>query len=137
MPKMSAYWSSVFANRKRGIYDTTDTLNELEFAVRDMEPSDKIITLVRRLHAFNVYTLKEFLPQVRAWKHQGCRLQDCNVREKEVGGKKVYLFVIQLPVDKMEADICPLCVSLDFMVSGCGYITTDPDIITLIKRALA
>jgi hypothetical protein len=100
-----------------------------------MATDDVVFTLIHRIGAFNVYNNKEFLPQVKEWKNLNCVLLDCNVFERVIAGKTVYMFIIQ-PKELDNVPISPLALALEVIVSGYAYITPHKSTIDLVKRIL-
>ena len=132
----------VLKKRRMGLYTTEETLDEVKVCVKQLyEPgkeADEVFTLIRNQGVFNVYSKKEFLPQVKEWKKMGCRALADNVLEQEVEGHKVWMFVIQPPKAKLaDMGLCPLALALGVMVSGFTYIARSKELADLVVRYLA
>jgi hypothetical protein len=130
-------WSKVYADRQRGVFCSTDMLDELNKSVKDMTSNDVVLTMFRNTGYFNVYSMKEFLPQIKRWKELKCVLLDANVFERKIGGKTVYGFVVQPENLEDSPLLCPLALCMNFRVSGYTYITTQKSMVELIKRVLS
>jgi hypothetical protein len=132
---------AILADRRRGLYRNEETADENAVCARQMTPTDVCYTLIHRMGVFNVYNNAELLQQMKAWKGV-CVIQDYNLWEREVGGKTVYVAIIQ-PKDKAaleDCPICPLAMSMGILVSGFTYIfqkKEDRDFVAHYLRVLA
>ena len=110
---------------------------QVEACLLGLKEEEAVFTIIRRLKTFSAYDSATFSAQVSQWRTNKCRLDDDNVFERTIKGKKVWLFIIQ--PNKMTDDIgmCPLAASLDVLVDGYGYITTQYEIVEQVKAALA
>jgi len=128
----------ILQNRRKGLYNTDETRDELQVAVKQLfeEPTDEYITLVQHLGVFNVFSQKEFLAQLKLWKQKKCVLLDCNIHEREIAGRKITFFVVQPPDDKDMPSVCPLAMAMGFLVSGFTYICKNKSSVDLVKRYL-
>jgi hypothetical protein len=125
----------IMKDRKMGLYNSIDTKTETELVVTQLEPTDKVFTLIHRIGMFSMYNSSEFLPQLKQWKELNCKLLKCNVFERVIKGKVIYMFIIQ-PTDLEKAAISPLALAYDVMVSGFAYMTPHKSIIDLVLRVL-
>jgi len=101
-----------------------------------MEITDVALTYYHEKENFAVLNLKELLIQLAHWKKEKMQVMKTNVRQKEINGQNVYLFVVQPESKKLLAklDICPFSASLGFMVAGVGYVCKSRDILDLVIR---
>lgn len=130
----------IYAERRRGFYHTDDTLNEAALSLSQMEPSDKVFTLLRAAGQFGMLNQRELLQQILLWRSQEAVCLEKNVRERDLNGTKVWIFVVQPKVLKEEdpsSSICPLAIAFSFMVSGFTYVTKEKAIADLVVRALS
>jgi hypothetical protein len=104
--------------------------------VKSMGSSDIALTYWHAKEMIAVLDLGELLIQLKHWKQNNIEVRKSNVRQYDVGGKSVYLFVVQ-PVNKellAECNICPFSASLGLMVAGVGYVCTSRDVLNLVIR---
>jgi hypothetical protein len=104
--------------------------------VKSMESSDVALTYWHEKEMIAVLDQNELLIQLKYWKKNNMEVRKSNVRQYDVGGKSVYLFVVQ-PVDEellAECNICPFSASLGLMVAGVGYVCTSRATLDLIIR---
>ena len=125
MPKLN--WSfrkinEVLSARKLGHYNMEDTRAEAEVAFKNMKKSDVCVTLFRAHGLFNVLNNAELEDNIKFWRSRNCKVRDYNVKELDLGKKKVWTFVVQPPGAE---GLCPLGLSLGLMVSGYTYIVRD------------
>jgi hypothetical protein len=118
-----------------GLYHTNDTRLEMELSFKQREKNDVVFTIIKRTGTMNVYSAKEFLPQIKLWKAMGVVSRYSNIREVKVKNETAYLFVVQSSLDDEERrdGMCGLSAGYGLMVEGCGYITTDKNILRIVQ----
>jgi hypothetical protein len=137
MPAMTAKKAKEIVERRRkGIYITEETRDELDVAVKQMEPTDKAITVIRSAGCFSAYNMAEWLPQLKVWKAQKAYILKCNIRTVKTAHGDVTLFVITPPDLGGDDAVCPVALCLGVMVSGYSYITKDPEFAEMCWRYL-
>jgi hypothetical protein len=128
----------MLADRKRGLWNSKDTRDDMFHCLTQAEDSDIAITMFRSKHCVAYLNLKELLcVEVPNWKSRGCVSHDYNIREFQFGGKTYYTFVIQDPKwTDANAPMCPLMSITGMMVSGFTYIVARREIAELVGRKL-
>jgi hypothetical protein len=121
-------------------YNISAIFDELQFILskkNQYDPaSDKALTYINRMKAFSAYDKSMFLQQVRQWKAQRCVVEEYNIKEVEVGDKRVFLFIVQDPANMESMPICPLALACGVMVSGYSYITHDRKLAEYVMKTL-
>lgn len=121
------------------MYHIDSIREELNACVEDLQDGEMLTTFVRRVNKFMSYDLKMFRQQLALWRRQRAVCLRSNIREVEIAGRKMWLFVIQPRVmreDDSSSAVCPLSLSLGSMVSGYGYITTKKEYAYTVCEAL-
>ena len=134
---MSAKMSSKTAKKRMGFYDSKETIEEVKHSLKTMSQTDEVLTLVAASGTFMVLDMKELLFQMKLWKSLGCEALECNIKEKEVDGKKVWMYVIQPPDLEKAPTFCPLAAGLGMLVSGYTYIARNKSTADLVVRYLS
>jgi hypothetical protein len=132
-------WEDIREKRVAGFYIVEETREEAMVCIRALKTSttDKVITIISRMGAFNVYNIKELLPQIQQWKDKGCVLLKTNIREIDCGELgKATLFTVQPPDLEDAPSMCPLAMAFGTWVSGFSYITHDKAVADLVWAAL-
>jgi hypothetical protein len=128
--------AAMMREREAGIYHAEDTYNEAWLALNNMERDDVAITLLHAHKRFGVMNMRELLTQIQDWQKKECDCLPCNVRERTIGGKTVWSFVVQPKVLEDGTAMCPLSMCLGMLVSGFTYITPSKGVAELVVRAL-
>ena len=98
--------------------------------------SDIALTYHHQQETITVLNHSELLTQLKVWKQEKNEVRKSNVRQYDLEGTSVYLFVVQ-PSDEKKLDrmgICPFSMSLGLMVTGVGYICFTRDTLDLVIR---
>ena len=135
--RLRAKAMKVHQDRLRGVWQTCDTREELSVAVKQFVKAkdDAFLTMIHNQGVFSVYTMKEFQDQLKEWKKLGVSVLDCNFKECEIDGHKLYFFTAQ-PKDLETCNICPLAFALNTMVSGYTYIIKNKETYDYVKNYL-
>jgi hypothetical protein len=115
---------------------STDILDEAALSVSQMVESDACVGYIKHLNVFNAYTMAELVPHIMHWRKLKCKCDAENTLQVELGGSKVWLFIIQ-PHKLKGVGFCPLALSLGVMVDGFGYIAKDKSVAEFVSRALS
>jgi hypothetical protein len=128
--------SRIYSQRRMGMYMSEDTRSEMELSFKKRKSNDVVFTIIKRTGTMNVFSAKEFLPQIKLWKAMGAVSRYSNIREIKVKNETAYLFVVQSSLDDEERrdGMCGLSAGYGLMVEGCGYITTDKNILRIVHN---
>jgi hypothetical protein len=134
--------NKIMEHRSQGLYIAEETRKEAELCVKQMfaEPTDLCFTLRMADGRFTVLNADEIDTQIMLWKRLGAKVMGENIKEREIAGRKVWMFVVQpksvYQDEECNVAMCPLGIAMGRMVSGFTYVARSKNVADSIWRRM-
>ncbi len=106
---------------KHKIRKPLDMKKEIEETDKDLRQDEIGFTYVHKAGVLSMFTLKDFLTQVKMFQKAGIKFVDGNQYDKEINGKQ-YIMIVFTPKNNSEQYLCPLAMELKVIVCGFTFV---------------